>query len=220
MPNNYRMSYFMPPIAPIKDKQGRLMTPPTLIPFCEVSIEQVFQMITCNENLKALTEQVRNSEDIRTAKASLLPKTLTAQVRNATDIRTAKASLLPYVTPCGTFTRRSSKDFVSPSHLVIVDVDGLHSYQEAVEMRRMLYDDPLLQPVLTFVSPSGLGVKAFVPCHYSSTTNDIPNITDNMSWAMRYVETAYNTVTASGKDLVRSCFLSYDPEALFRTTNE
>ena len=63
MPNNYRMSYFMPPIAPIKDKQGRLMTPPTLIPFCEVSIEQVFQMITCNENLKALTEQVRNSED-------------------------------------------------------------------------------------------------------------------------------------------------------------
>lgn len=99
MPNNYRMSYFMPPIAPIKDKQGRLMTPPTLIPFCEVSIEQVFQMITCNENLK----------------------TLTAQVRNATDIRAAKASLLPYVTPCGTFTRRSCKDFVSPSHLVIVD---------------------------------------------------------------------------------------------------
>ena len=56
------MSYFMPPIAPIKDKQGRLMTPPTLIPFCEVSIEQVFQMITCNENLKALTDQVRNAE--------------------------------------------------------------------------------------------------------------------------------------------------------------
>ena len=54
MSNNYRMSYFMPPIAPIKDKQGRLMTPPTLIPFCEVSIEQVFQMITCNENLKTL----------------------------------------------------------------------------------------------------------------------------------------------------------------------
>lgn len=192
MSNNYRMSYFMPPIAPIKDKQGRLMTPPTLIPFCEVSIEQV---------------------------------------RNSEDIRTAKASLLPYVTPCGTFTRRSSKDFVSPSHLVIVDVDGLHSYQEAVEMRRMLYDDPLLQPVLTFVSPSGLGVKAFVPCHYSSTTDDARNITDNMSWAMRYVETAYYTITAvssetkskvdfSGKDLVRSCFLSYDPEALFRTTNE
>ena len=93
MPNNYRMSYFMPPIAPIKDKQGRLMTPPTLIPFCEVSIEQVFQMITCNENLKALTEQVRNSE----------------------DIRTAKASLLPYVTLRPSTPAVKRKDFVSPS---------------------------------------------------------------------------------------------------------
>lgn len=48
-----------------------------------------------------------------------------------------------------------------------------------------------------------------------------------MSWAMQYVETAYNTETSvfsetktkvdfSGKDLVRSCFLSHDPEALFR----
>ena len=113
MSNNYRMSYFMPPIAPIKDKQGRLMTPPTLIPFCEVSIEQVFQMITCNENLKALTEQVRNSE----------------------DIRTAKASLLPYVTPCGTFSRRSSKCLIDPSLLTVVDIDYLTSYQEAVEMQ-------------------------------------------------------------------------------------
>lgn len=205
MPNKHIMSYFMPPIAPIKDKQGRMMTPPTLLPFCEVSIEQVFQMITRNENLKALTEQVRNSA----------------------DIRAAKASWLPYVTPCGTFAYRSCKNFISPSHLVIVDVDGLRSYQEAVEMRRMLYDDPLLQPVLTFISPSGLGVKAFVPCHYSPTTDDAKNITENMSWAMRYVETAYTATAASsetkskvdfsGKDLVRSCFLSYDPEALFRT---
>lgn len=196
----------MPPIAPVKDQRGRLATPATLVPFCEVSIEQVFQMITCNENLKALT----------------------AKVRNAADIRAAKASLLPYVTPCGTFTRRNSKDFVSPSHLVVVDVDHLHSYEEAVEMRRVLYDDPLLQPVLTFISPSGLGVKAFVPYNHLSTPENVQNITESMSWAMRYVEMAYSTaapvasgtkskvVDFSGKDLVRSCFLSYDPEALFR----
>ena len=87
MTNDFRMSYFMPPIAPIKNEQGRIVTPATLIPSCEVSVEQVFQIITCNENLKILTEQVRNSG----------------------DIRTAKASLLPYVTPCGTFSRRNSK---------------------------------------------------------------------------------------------------------------
>ena len=122
MPNQYRMSYFMPPIAPVRNEQGRMVTPPTLLPFCEVSVEQVFQMITCNENLKLLT----------------------AQVRNAPDMRTAKATLLPYVTPCGTFTRRNSKCFVSPSGLVVIDVDNLDSYDEAVSMRRLLFDDPFL----------------------------------------------------------------------------
>ena len=63
MPNQYRMSYFMPPIAPVRNEQGRMVTPPTLLPFCEVSVEQVFQMITCNENLKLLTAQVRNAPD-------------------------------------------------------------------------------------------------------------------------------------------------------------
>ena len=101
MTNNFRMSYFMPPIAPIRNEQGQTVTPATLTPFCEVSVEQVYQMITCNENLKALTEQVRG----------------------AGDLRMAKASLLPYVTPCGTFIRRSSKFFASPSGLVVVDID-------------------------------------------------------------------------------------------------
>ena len=39
-------------------------------------------MITCNENLKILTEQVRNSGDIRTAKASLLPYVTPPVVRS------------------------------------------------------------------------------------------------------------------------------------------
>lgn len=205
IPNYYRMSYFMPPIAPIKDKQGQILTPPTLSPFCEVCIEQVFQMITSNEDLRLLTEQVRN----------------------APDIRIAKTRLLPYVTPCGTFSRRSGKYFLSPSGLVIVDLDHFRSYRETEEMRRVLHDDPLLRPVLTFISPSGLGVKAFVPTHHLSTATGGKQITECMSWAMQYVETAYNTETSvfpetktkvdfSGKDLVRSCFLSHDPEALFR----
>lgn len=209
MTDKNRMSYFMPPIAPIKDEQGRMITPPTLIPFSEVSVEQVFQLITCNEHLRVLTEQVRN----------------------APDIRTAKARLLPYVTPCGTFSRRNSKCFVTPSHLVVVDVDHLDSYQEAQEMRRTLFDDPFLCPVLTFVSPSGRGVKAFVPSNHSNAADEARNATESMSWAMQYVKMAYNPnadcsigvtskgVDTSGKDLVRSCFLSHDPEALLRIKN-
>ena len=176
MSNNYRMSYFMPPIAPLRDEQGRIVTPATLLPFCEVSVEQVFQMITCNENLRLLTEQVRNTP----------------------DIRTAKATLLPYVTPCGTFTRRSGKC-------------------------------PFLRPVLVYISPSGRGVKAFIPAGMPHPTDEVRNITESTDKAMQYVEMAYgpetdNSATAtakgvdgSGKDLVRACFLSHDPEALFRT---
>ena len=33
------MSYFMPPIAPLRDEQGRIVTPATLLPFCEVSVD-------------------------------------------------------------------------------------------------------------------------------------------------------------------------------------
>ena len=111
MQNFFRMSYFMPPIAPIRNEQGQTVTPATLTPFCEVSVEQVYQMITCNENLKVLT----------------------TQVRSAKDIRMAKTSFLPYVTPCGTFIRRNSKFFTSPSGLVVVDIDNLDSYQKAIQ---------------------------------------------------------------------------------------
>lgn len=208
MMNDFRMSYFMPPIAPIRDEQGRIVTSATLTPFCEASVEQVFQMITANENLKKLT----------------------LQVRNAGDMRMAKASLLPYVTPCGVFSRRSSKHFMSPSHLVVVDVDHLDSYEEAVAMRRKLFDDPLLSPVLTFVSPSGRGVKAFVPCRIGEAADHTAGVTESMYQAMQYVEMAYGScaevangsaskrVDTSGKDIVRACFLSHDPDALFRPT--
>lgn len=206
MPNNYRMSYFMPPISPVRDEQGYTITPATLTPCCEASVAQVFQMITSNEHLRILTEQLRDTP----------------------DIRTAKTSWLPYVTPCGTFSRRSSKHLLVPSGLVVVDVDHLDSYEEAVEMRRTLFHDPFLNPVLTYISPSNRGVKAFVPAGAIHSADEVQNITESMSKAMQYVEMAYGPeadisagitakgVDTSGKDIVRACFLSHDPDALFR----
>ena len=140
----------------------------------------------------------------------------------------AKTSLLPYVTPCGTFIRRNSKFFTSPSGLVVVDIDNLDSYQKAVEMRRTLFDDPFLRPVLAFISPSSRGVKTFVPYSNLYTDDQSRNIRESMNWAMQYVEMTYGSemnnsnetvqkaVDTSGKDIVRACFLSHDPQALFR----
>ena len=110
----------------------------------------------------------------------------------------------------------------------MVDIDNLDSYQKAVEMRRTLFDDPFLCPILTFISPSGRGVKAFVPYSKLYADDQTRNVKESINWAMQYIEITYGAemddstetppkaVDTSGKDIVRACFLSHDPQALFR----
>ena len=194
--NECKMSLFQNPIAPQRDPQGRILKAATLTPAMEVTPADVYQLITCNEPLRLAT----------------------LQVRNAADIRAAKASLLPYVTPCGVFTRRRSDCLKLPSGLVVVDVDHLDSPDEAGRLKQLLFKDPYLAPVLVFISPTGRGVKAFVPCPIGKDS------TEAVRWAMNYVHCMYDAentqpgkgVDTSGKDLVRACFLCHDPKALLR----
>lgn len=74
-----------------------------------------------------------------------------------------KQQTLPYVTPCGVFSYRKSDSLTGPSGLIVVDIDHLDSRGEAEKLKRQLFDDRLLHPVLAFTSPSGYGVKAFIP---------------------------------------------------------
>ena len=86
----------------------------------------------------------------------------------------------------------------------------------------------ILHPVLSFISPSNRGVKTFVPYSNLYTDDQSRNVRESMSWAMEYVEMTYGSemnnsietvqkaVDTSGKDIVRACFLSHDPQALFR----
>lgn len=194
--NECKMSLFQNPIAPQRDPQGRILKAATLTPAMEVTPADVYQLITCNEPLRLAT----------------------LQVRNAADIRAAKASLLPYVTPCGVFTRRRSDCLTESSGLVVVDIDHLESAEETENLRQQLFDDPYLCPALVFISPTGRGVKAFVPCLHGQ------NPAEGIQWAMNYVHCMYDTentqpgkgVDTSGKDLVRACFLCHDPKALLR----
>src|SRR5574344_1984126 len=222
-PKGSRMSYFDAPIAPVH-REGRLVRSATLCPAKSLSLEEVYHLITRD--------------------AALM--TATAAVRCAADVRAAKAELLPYVTPCGEFSRRSSDRLTSLSGYVVVDVDHLDSLEEAEMMRRTLFDDPLLCPALVFVSPSGKGVKAFVPYNVDDTaaytdtvtaagnasanvgSGSIRNATDHMRWAMAYVAMTYcdggdadrplrgKGVDTAGKDIVRSCFLCHDGGAMKR----
>lgn len=218
--NECKMSLFANPIAPQRDAAGRFVKPATLTPVAEVSVADVYRLITCDEALRLAT----------------------CQVREAADLRAAKASLLPYVTPCGVFARRNCRSLLRPSGLVVVDVDHLDSREEAERMRLTLFNDPFLRPALCFLSPGGRGVKAFVPYRRQTdghagagpdSANAAPDTdlaarlaTESMRWAMSYVDLAYGStdrnpadrkgVDTSGKDVVRACFLCHDPEGMMR----
>lgn len=206
MENLFKMSLFMPPISPIKDKAtGKTVKNATLTPLRTVGLSEVYQLITSNERLAALTLEVRNA----------------ALKGDDNACRLLKQQTLPYVTPCGVFTRRRSDCLEEPSGLVVVDIDHLESTEEAEKLRQQLFHDPYLYPALVFISPTGRGVKAFVPCASGQSA------ADGIRWAMSYVHCMYDTdhrqsgkgVDTSGKDLVRSCFLCHDQGALVRIKN-
>ena len=93
MENSFRMSLFMPPISPIKDKAtGRIVKNATLTPLRTVELNEVYKLVHQTKQLPALTLAVRNA----------------VQQGDDSVCRLLKQQTLPYVTPCGVFTRRRS----------------------------------------------------------------------------------------------------------------
>ena len=213
------MSLFLPPISPVKDSAtGRTIQPANFKAFKVITLQEVYKLITSSKRLKTLTETVRRAAENGDEKV----------------YRMLKQQTLPYVTPCGVFSYRKSDSLTGPSGLIVVDIDHLDSRQEAEKLKRQLFDDLLLRPVLAFTSPSGHGVKAFIPYDLARIPDTKQNTSENIHWAMNYVQAIYDFhsshpdredkktnhsgkgVDRSGKDLVRACFLSYDEEALIR----
>ena len=160
-----KLSFFLPPISPVKDANGKNVTPATLVPHKELTLEEVWNIVTGSPRLKKLTEAAYGDEK---------------------EYRRLKQSTLPYVTPCGTFSYRRSDRLLAPSGLSILDLDHLDSREEAERMRRQLFDDPFLLPELVFVSPGGHGVKAFVPYDLGRTSDVKQNAAENIYWLMEY----------------------------------
>ena len=201
--NEFKMSLFLAPISPVKDGgTGQIIKPATLKPYKTMTLQEVYRTITANTRLQLLTDRVRRAFDSGDLSA----------------YRALKQELLPYVTPCGTFGRRRSDSLLEASGLVVVDIDHLESAEEAENLKQQLFVDSYLRPTLVFVSPTGRGVKAFVPYASGQTASE------GIGWAMSYVHCMYDAdyrqpgkgVDTSGKDPVRACFLCHDPGALLR----
>ena len=100
--NEFRMSLFLAPISPVKDDEtGKVVKPATLTPYKTTDLQEVYKIITTNEQLKQLTGQVRMAVESGDTQAC----------------RRLKQENLPYVTPCGVFTRRRSDCLTETSGL-------------------------------------------------------------------------------------------------------
>ena len=175
----------------------------TVQPFTEISAGALAKLIREDEKLMRLTDAVRQ----------------------AADFRKAKTTMLPYVTPFGTFTRRRGDALVSLSGLIPVDIDGLESPDAAAEMRDILFEDKMISPLLTFVSPSRNGVKCFVPMPPGGTVTASPDtLRDIAAWQeslsdyidFKYLGSSRHKVDRSGKDMARACFICHDRDAKSR----
>lgn len=186
------MSYFHAPVATYQNAQGQRVFA-SMQPALTVTLQQVYQLITADATLRQLTEEVRQSP----------------------DLGDAKKRLLPFVTPYGTFSRRNCASLLRLSGLLPVDIDKLPSAQQAEELRDRIAADRFLCPALTFVSPSGKGVKLFLPYYRERVERGETTLAQLFQWTAAYVEAMYGCpVDGSGKDVVRACFLCHDPKAV------
>ena len=222
-----KFSFFYAPIRPYRDWTGQ-HHPSSLVPACEVDLLSTYAMIRSDERLKSLTEQLRSLND-------------------EAQRREFKSTYMPFVTPCGTFVRRNARKVVGLSGLIVLDVDHLSNLEVACRVRDRLFDDPLLQPSLAFVSPSGLGVKLFVSYiqddpkllghkredferdGFTPTDRHLDSLGAQTLIGMNYLNTLFANESmrnlthqfiecdVSGKDVSRACFLAFDPNAKLRT---
>lgn len=199
--SNY-MSFFSAPISPYTDEHG-VRHQSSMRPLKSVTVEEVHRMILYDQNLKSTTEKVREAE----------------------DFRSAKSRMLPFITPFGTFSYRRSTHIKALSGLIPLDIDGLNSEEEAQEFRDEVFTNNFVRPQLAFVSPSGRGVKVFVPYQIGGEKR-LPSldwISETQEALNEYIETwwgfsAKAKLDHSGRDIVRACFLCHDPGVKFRET--
>jgi hypothetical protein len=117
-----------------------------------------------------------------------------------------KMTTLPAVTPAGTFTTRNTEGFAEASGFFVLDFDNVPN---PANLRDELIADPFV--LMSFVSPSGNGVKALVRIERIANNEDAHRLFASLQ---HYYGNMGLKVSAdkSGKDISRLCIVSYDPD--------
>jgi hypothetical protein len=109
----------------------------------------------------------------------------------------------------GTFTRRKKDALLTPSRLVVIDIDHVEGAELTTIKARLLADR---HTALCFVSPSGKGLKAVLIAEFTD------DATFKQAWRAiaNYLKDSYSlNIDESGKNIDRLCYVSYDPEAYY-----
>lgn len=136
-----------------------------------------------------------------------------------------KGSKLDYVTPSAVVTRRGSGGLIAHSGLVVMDIDHIASEEELQRVKSLLVADELLRPVLIFRSPSGDGLKVWyrlfpAQINYLNDpdASDVHIIEAHKYFyesIVEYLRRKYAIIADATSDVMRACYLCYDPEAYF-----
>lgn len=155
------------------------------IPYADISLEKVFQYVI-SDTLKQVTEGCRNGTK-------------------------EKGNDLPYITPSGTFTKRSDANLKNYSCYICIDLDHLEDHFIS-QFRDKIAGDGFLKPVLIFISPSNVGLKVFIKINGGTAQNHL----SYWEAIAKYLEYKYELKADQAcKDISRACFLCHDPEAYF-----
>lgn len=122
--------------------------------------------------------------------------------------------MLPCFTASGTFSQRNNKSLLTHSGIIQGDIDGKDNLDKSLkEMRAVVTTDPTV--IAHWVSPSGDGIKFF-----SRTSSDPAKQAGSFFAIEKYYADQGIVIDKQCKDVSRACFVSYDPEAVFRPYEE
>lgn len=150
--------------------------------------------------------------------------TVTQQIRSCSDDveRDRLKRSLPYMTFAALMVYRRTEHIIRPTGAVILDIDHLKSIEDAEALKNELFNDSHLNPLLVFISPSGLGVKAVISRPLSASLTNVEAQRNNQRGVNAYFNTHYASrygtcADPQGTELVKCCNLCHDPNALFRS---
>lgn len=124
--------------------------------------------------------------------------------------------LLPAVTFSGEFNNgHKAENLLNYSRVIVIDIDKIPD-EDIEKIRSILLADKYIFAI--WRSPSGRGIKALLYLEYDADIVDIPTTHKGAFRQVRsYLIDEYNIFPdASGADVSRLCFISYDPDLIIK----